>query len=70
MRVALFIEYHSHRTLLIVPVKVRVIIRLHHCFGCHISSYLIGFARVITAIIKLTSLELKFKLQNSLGLVQ
>ena len=45
--------------MLIVRVIVRVIIRICHCFGWHISSNLTCFARVVTAIITIAA-ELPF----------
>ena len=55
MRVELFIEYHSHRTMLIIRVKIR----LPYCFGWNISSNLTTyrFGRDITAVVKLALVE-------------
>ena len=53
---ALFIEYHSYSSS--VNCLGNDTITPLHCFGCHISSNLTRFARVVTAIIKLALLEL------------
>ena len=42
--------------MLIVPVIVRLIKRSYHCLGCHISSNINSFSRVIIEITKLALL--------------